>query len=147
MYRPYPYYIKKEDAKDILKGQKTMLAIIISGMAIVFGVMIYFVLPKLALLYSDMGVALPVTTTYLVDYSLYIIGILLLLVVYILSPNNILNNGFEQKLSLYKKGEMIRTSNLINKNVELIIMLVLGLGMAFLVTTIIGPIYSITQSF
>jgi len=147
MYRIYPYYIKKEDAKDILKGQKITLTICLGGMAIVFGIMTYFVLPKLTGIYSEMGIDLPIMTQYLVKYISYIIGLFALSIIYILSPNNFLNSGFEEKLSKYKAGEMIKTSRLVRRDIEWIVMIAIFAMMGFLVISIIQPIYSITQNF
>ena len=141
----YPYYIKKEDAKDILKGQKRQMSIVVFGLGMVVELMAYIVMPKLTNLYVDMGVEIPVITQMLTKYSAYFTVVMGLLAIYLSSPN-FLDREFEDKLTGYKVGEQIKTSELLNKSLTPVMMVLIGLCIGFLVVAIILPIYNLTAA-
>lgn len=142
---PFPYYIKKEDAKDILKSKKRSLTIIPLAFAFVIVVMLLFIHPKLNVLYSDFNYPKPFLTE-IAPYTGGLIIIVLLVFAWYVNTSPNLDQEFQKRLSKYKTGEMIKTKDLLGLNYEWVLFIMLALIVGFLIVSIILPIYGITSS-
>lgn len=142
----YPLYIKKEDARDVVKWQRKMAAFVLIGITIVMGIMQYFVSPKLLNLYNSLNTNPPALT----QSSLYImiaLGTLAILsALYLLfsQPNYAKVDAVANK---YKDGEMIKTKELVDGKFQWLVLGVLSVMVVYLVFTIILPIYSLTSQY
>lgn len=142
----YPYYIKKEDARDIVKTQRKMIPFILIVSLIVIGIMQFFVAPKVLDLYKQLNEPIPLIT----QLSSYIIGgivvVFTLISVYFLAtPPNY--ERLEKILGKYKDGEMIKTGEIVDFKYVVLIMILLGVMVAFMVFSIVTPIYNLTAKY
>lgn len=142
----YPYYIKKEDARDLVKKQRKMIPFVLLAALIVIGIMQFFVAPKALDLYKQLNEPVPLIT----QLSPYIIGaivaVFILISIYFLAtPPNY--ERLEKVLSKYKDGEMIKTSEIVDFRYLVLIMFLLGIAMAFIVISTIVPIYNLTAKY
>ena len=142
---PYPYYIKKEDAKDVLKIQKRLIAFILSAMAIVLGAIQFFVSPKLLSLYTESKITVPfiVQVSPNITYGIIIIFIVISTVLFTREP---VYDELNEKLKKYKEGEMIKSSEIVDIKKELVWLIPIFLALAWLVYSIILPIYNLTNT-
>lgn len=141
-----PATIKKEDAPLIFKRYRTIIALVSFAMAAVLLAVFFTVSPKLVSLYSDLSTEM----SYLTQNAQYIvIGLSLILAYfgYYISRSESLTETFNQKLSRYNTGDTIQTSELINRNYEALLMVLIGLSVGFLITALILPIYNLTSTF
>lgn len=138
----YPGYIKKEDAKRILKSRETYPLVILSAMAMLFGVMQLFIQPRLNDLVSDFGSDLPI-------YNSPLVGLVLLIIAAIfLFPNKkTVELELEKKLAKYKTGEIILAADLIDHNQEWKSIAVVVVFTGYIVISNILPIYNLTSAF
>ena len=142
----YPYYIKKEDARDILKTQRRLIPFILIASLIVMGIMQFFVAPKILELYKELNEPIPLIT----QLSSYIIGgiiaVFTLISIYFLAtPPNY--ERLEKILSKYKDGEMIKTREIVDFRYLVLIMFLLGIMVAFMVLSMVTPIYNLTAKY
>lgn len=135
-------YIKKEDAKRILKSKQIYPVVIIVGLSTLFGVMQLFIQPRLYDLTRDFGADLP-------GYNSPYIGIaLLILAAYLIFPDKQKDEAeLDKKLSQYKPGEMILVGDLMDHRQEWKTMLVVVLFVGYIILTNVLPIYNLTSSF
>lgn len=142
---PYPYYIKKEDAKDLIKLQKRLVAFILMAMAIVLGIMQFLVSPRLLALYVDSKIAVPsiVQISSTVTYGIIIIFIIISTFLLTKEPNY---GKLDEKLKKYKEGEMIRSNEIVDIKKELAWLIPIFLAIAWIVYSIILPIYNLTNT-
>lgn len=142
---PYPFYIKKEDAKDVIIIQKRLVAFILISMAIVVGVIQFIVSPKLLSLYTESKISIP----FIVQISSYVAyGIMILFIVAATTQltKELDYDELGEKLKKYKDGEMIKSTEIVNINKELIWLVPIFLAIAWLVCSIILPIYNLTNT-
>ncbi len=127
-------YIKKEDAREVANMQKTMLAIILGGLAFTFGLMEIFIAPRLL----DFGITL--------SNSMMVLSIILSLSVIFVLTHQYNFTKIESVSKKYSKGEMIKIGLLWDYKYEYFGMSVLVASMAYLVYTVILPIYNLSSS-
>jgi len=146
MYFFYPFYIKKEDAKDVINWQRKIIALVLIAMGAVIWVMRMFVYPKLSLLYIDLNTNLPVLTQSFPTLSLVIMIGIFIIALYLLfsKPDYSKANMIVKK---YKSGEMIKTKELIDNKVQFLVIGVVILLVIYLFTSLISPIYSLTNQY
>ena len=142
---PYPYYIKKEDAKDVLRLQKRLIGFVLAAMSIVLGIMQFFVSPKLLSLYTESKITIPFITQISsnVTYGVILIFIVTSTVLFTKEPNY---DELNEKLKKYKEGEMIKSSEIVDIKKELVWLIPIFLGIAWLVCSIILPVYNLTNT-
>jgi len=135
MYAPgFPWYVKKEDARDVLINQRKMTGIVVLALAIVNYVMEKMVVPRMSELVE------------LVPRSNLWVSILLLvvsLIIFFQEPDFSKVDNIAKK---YAKGEMIKTRLLIDWRYEWSGIISAIIMVIYLVITIILPIYNITNS-
>ena len=141
----FPYYIKKEDAKDVLRFKKLTLVFVSIGLAIVIGIMLLFVYPKLNGLYTEFNFQKPLITE-IAPYVGGLIAIGLVMFSSYIYFSSALDKEFETRLAKYKDGEMIKTRELVGTGHEWKLFVLIALCIGFLVAAIILPIYNITSS-
>ena len=142
---PFPYYpyIKKEDARDLVKSQRMMMPAVLCMGIIVIGIMQFFVTPKLLNLYKELNEQVPLIT----QLSPYILGLIvsvftIISIYFLATPPNY--ERLEKVLSKYKDGEMIKRSEIVEVKYEALVLILLGLMVAYLVISTIVPIYNLT---
>jgi len=141
----YPSYIKKEDAKDLIKIQRRYISFTLIGMAIVLGVIQFFVSPKLLAMYTDFNLPIPLVTQ--MSSSVTLIAIIVLFVIStILLTQEPDYSELNEKLMKYKEGEMILSRKIIDTKKELIWLLPIVLVVGWIVVSIILPIYNLTST-
>ena len=135
MYAPgFPWYVKKEDARDVQINQRKMTGIVVLALAIVNYVMEKMVVPRMSELVE------------LVPRSNLWVSILLLvvsLIIFFQEPDFSKVDNIAKK---YAKGEMIKTRLLIDWRYEWSGIISAIIMVIYLVITIILPIYNITNS-
>jgi len=135
MYAPgFPWYVKKEDARDVLINQRKMTGIVVLALAIVNFVMEKMVVPRMSELVE------------LVPRSNLWVSILLLvvsLIIFFQEPDFSKVDNIAKK---YAKGEMIKTRLLMDWRYEWSGIISAIIMVIYLVITIILPIYNITNS-
>lgn len=139
-------YVKKEDAHDVPNTQRRASGVVMLSMAIVIYIMRTLVLPKLSALYLDLNTTIPEISqsaplTSNVLLVGFIIGGLYLLLT---KPDYSRIDNLTRK---YKKGTMIKTWSLLDYRYDIWTILAVILGMVYLITSIIAPIYSLTSQF
>lgn len=142
----YPYYIKKEDAKDILRRQRKMVAFLLFLGLVLIGIMQFFAAPKLLKLYKDLNEPVHLIT----QLSPYIIGAIvavfsIISVYFLATPPNY--ERLDRVLNKYKEGEMIKTTEIIEIKYVILILILLGLVIGFIVLSSVVPIYNLTGKF
>lgn len=141
----FPYYIKKEDAKDVLRFKKLALVFVSLLLAIIIGGMMFVIYPHLNGLYTDLNFQKP----FIIEIAPYVGGLMVLGLVtfssYIYFSSG-LDKEFEKRLAKYKDGEMIKTRELAGTGHEWKLLVFLVLCVAFLVEAFILPLNSITAS-
>jgi type II secretory pathway component PulF len=142
---PYPYYIKKEDAKYIIKLQKRLVAFVLIVMSIVLGIIQFMVSPRLLTLYVDFKIPVPfiVQISSGVTYGIIIIFFVISTFLLTKEPNN---DELNEKLKKYKEGEMIRSNEVVDVKKELVWLIPIFLAVAWLVCSVILPIYNLTNT-
>ena len=142
---PYPYYIKKEDAKDIIKLQKRLVAFVLMAMAFVLGIIQFMVSPRLLTLYMDSKITVPfiVQISSTVTYGIIIMCVVASTFLLTKEPNY---GELDEQLKKYKKGEMIRSNEVVDIKKELVWLIPIFLAVAWLVYSIILPIYNLTNT-
>ena len=142
---PYPYYIKKEDAKDIIKLQKRLVAFVLMAMAFVLGIIQFMVSPRLLTLYMDSKITVPfiVQISSTVTYGIIIMFVVASTFLLTKEPNY---GELDEQLKKYKKGEMIRSNEVVDIKKELVWLIPIFLAVAWLVYSIILPIYNLTNT-
>ena len=135
MYAPgFPWYVKKEDARDVLINQRKMTGIVVLALAIVNYVMEKMVVPRMSELVE------------LVPRSNLWVSILLLVVSLIIFFQEPDFSKVDNIVKKYAKGEMIKTRLLIDWRYEWSGIISAIIMVIYLVITIILPIYNITNS-
>lgn len=140
-YSPYFGYVKKEDAKEILRRRTVGGWVFAGSFVFIFSMMELFVLPRLASLAIEAGQVLPFYSQPNFRYSVYLV---LILATILAKPES--GEAIDSKLKQYKAGEMILVSKLVDRKYEYILMSILFAVMAYMVISIILPIYDITAS-
>lgn len=141
----YPSYIKKEDAKDLIKIQQRYVSIILIGMAIVLGVIQLFISPKLLSMYADFNLPIPLVTQMSSSVSLIAIIVLFVISTILLTQEPDYTE-LNEKLKKFKEGEMIMSRKIIDTKKELIWLLPIILVVGWMVISIILPIYNLTST-
>ncbi len=145
MYIPMtPFYIKKEDAREVVRWQRTHLMIVLVAVALVLGLMSMVVYPRLQALYLDFGMTPPVVTQSFPRVSLgFGVGMLLMLARVISTPPDY--SRIDAITKKYKAGEMIKTRELMSPQTEWLAMAVLLAMVGYIVMALIMPIYDLTS--
>jgi len=140
----YPLYIKKEDAREVVKWQRRAAAFVLIGITIVMAIMQFFVAPKLLNLYNSLNTQ-PPFLTQISSSLMLIIGALAVIgaLYFLLSKPDY--SKLDTVISKYKEGEMIKTKELMDKRFVWLVLGVLAIMVIYLVATIILPIYSLTS--
>jgi len=141
----YPYYIKKEDARGLVKLQRRFISFTLIGLTIVLGIMQFAVLPKVLSLYKEFSIPIPFFAQISSSVSFFAM-ILLVIVSTILLIKESDYSELDQKLLKYKAGEMIKSQEIINRKKEFIWLVPMFLGMGFIIVSIILPIYNLTNT-
>ncbi|MBI5019159.1 hypothetical protein HZB58_02720 [Candidatus Gottesmanbacteria bacterium] len=134
-------YVKKEDAKELLKRRGIMSWVFALAVAIVFGVLHFAVAPRMAELSVEMGVALPLYADPTVRLIVLIVTIIALFSVKP-EPESVL----DEKLSHYKSGEMILMSKLMNYRHEMMLFAIMLSSIIYIILSVVLPVYSLTAS-
>lgn len=130
-----PWYVKKEDARKIVKSQRIMVGIILLALAIVNFLMDKILVKRLSEILDLNQASNPWLSVLLLLGSLY---------VFFQEPDY---SKVDKLVKNYKNGEMINTKIIMDWRYEWG-GLILALGMVlYLITTIILPIYNLTNSF
>ena len=135
----YIGYVKKEDAKDILRKQRIMGKVLAVALSIVFFIMQTMVGPRLMSLYAEFGHTLPWYANTVSRAVVFILGVLTLLLV---QPQT--EADIDQKLRQYKPGEMILMSKLQDTRYIYTSFSILLVSMLYIILSIVLPIYDIT---
>lgn len=134
-------YVKKEDAKELLKRRGIMSWVFSLAVAIVFGVLHFAVAPRMAVLSAEMGLALPLYADPTVRLVVLVVTIIALFSVKP-EPESVL----DEKLSHYKAGEMILMSKLVNYRHEMTLFAIMLSSVIYIILSVVLPIYSLTAS-
>lgn len=150
MYYPsqflYPIFVKKNEAKVIIKRQKFFLGSTCLALAIVQTVILYVVLPKMNALFVDSGIQKSVLTSFVQTFFPYFIGGLILFSVYIVLSNKF-DNIYEEKLKNFKDDENILVADLLRTNLDWIVLILMLVSVGLLIATVVMPIYNLTNNF
>ncbi len=141
----YPFYIKKEHAKDLVKIQRRYVSITLIGSAIVLAIIQFAVSPKLFSLYREFNISVPFMTQISSTVSFCAI-ILLVVISTILLSKEPDYSELNEKLKKYKEGEMIRSKEIINTKKELIWFIPMFIVIGWIVLSVIQPIYNLTNT-
>lgn len=142
----YPLYIKKEDARDTVKWQRRMGASVLIGATVVMWTMQYFVSPELLNLYYSLNTTPPVLIRFAQHITLVFTALSITGASYLLfhQPDY---RRVDTIVKKYKDGEMIKTRELVDSKLLWLFLTVLAIMTAYLVLTIILPIYSLTSQY
>lgn len=130
----YPWYVKKEDARDVVDNQRKMVGIVYFSLATVNLIMEKLVVPKLSEVMQ-----VEQKTNLWISIILFCAGML----VFTRSPDYSKTDTVAKK---YGKGEMINTRLLMDWRYEWIGILAALLMVLYLVYTVIFPIYTLTST-
>lgn len=139
----YLSYVKKEDARDILKRQRIGAAVVLIYTAIVLALMEFFVIPALFNVYLSLNQDYP----WLILSAPYITAILvagaLISAIYLLltKPNFA---QIDAKARQYKDGEMIKASEFVDQRYQWFPLLFLFLAAVYIAVSIILPVSNLT---
>lgn len=139
----WTYYLKKEDARAVAKWQRIMAATLLICSAIVIGIMQLFVVPKFISLYEELNYQVPATAQMSFMLTIVVVIISLSLACYFLlsKPNY---SRVDAILSKYKDGEMVKTTELMDKKYFLFLLFPLVV-ILYSIFAIILPIYNLTS--
>ncbi len=141
----YPFYIKKEHAKDLIKIQRRFVSITLIGSAIVLAIIQFAVSPKLFSMYQEFNVPIPFVTQMSPIVSFCAI-ILLVIISTVLLLKESDYSELNEKLKKYKEGEMIRSKEIINTKKELVWLIPMFIVVGWIVLSVIQPIYNLTNT-
>lgn len=139
----YPYYIKKEDAKNVWRNKRIVRGLLLLSFAVVAAIMRFFVVPNLFSLYSEINEPIP-SISQITSYVLIIAPIILVplaLYFFFIKPDY---SKLDQILSKYKEGEMIKTSELVKIWDEFLILIFGFVVVGFVILGLVLPIYDLT---
>lgn len=142
----YPLYIKKEDAREVVKRQRMVAGFVLICITIVMAIMQFLVAPKLLNFYNSINTKPPLLTQ-ISPYLMLVIGTLAIIAAlyFLLSKPDY--STVDSVVSKYKEGEMIKTRELMDNKFEWLVLGVFAIMIIYLVTTLILPIYSLTSNF
>lgn len=142
----YPSYIKKEDAKGLLRNYyKTTPAIIFFSNAAVMIICLVVIYPQLNGLFNQLNLEKPqafIAAPYL--GFVYALGLIAWGIAHLQSPSN--DQQISEKLKKFKTGEMIHSRDLFSGRIERNFVLTLAITIIFLIIFIIAPIYSLIEN-
>ncbi|KKS79143.1 MAG: hypothetical protein UV54_C0041G0007 [Candidatus Beckwithbacteria bacterium GW2011_GWA2_43_10] len=148
---PFPFlffhYIKKEDARDLLKKQRKFIPIILFAVVGVAVIIQFFVSPKIFSLYKDLNEPVPFMTqisSYVVIAITAVCSIIISIYLKSTPPNY---ERLDKVLAKYKEGEMIKTREILDFRYEIVIFVLLGVIVGYLVLSNIVPIYNLTNKY
>ncbi|MCG2685919.1 hypothetical protein L6258_00945 [Candidatus Parcubacteria bacterium] len=145
-WRPFPHYIKKEDAGDILKCKKLTFISVLAALALIVGVMQLTVYPRLNNLYVELNFQKPLAAMMAPYFSLAAVLASAAFASYVYFSGS-MDKVFHERLKQYKGGEMIKSKDLIGKmNEDKLLFVLIAVVMGFLITSIILPVYDVTSS-
>jgi type II secretory pathway component PulF len=121
-----------------------MLSIVSFAMGVVLLFIHFLVSPKLSSLYSDLG-ATPSFITQNSKPIVIFLSLILFFFGYTVATSESITRNFEEKLRQYNDDSMIKTTDLIFTGHEAFLMILIGLAVGFLVSSIILPIYNLTS--
>lgn len=140
----FPYYIKKEDARDVWRTQRIVRGILLLSFAGVAVIMRLFVVPKLFNFYTELNEPVPYIsqiTSYVLLISIIIL-IPLALYFFFTKPDY---QKLDQVLIKYKEGEMIKTTELVKIWRDMLLIFIVGsVVVGFVILGLILPIYDLT---
>lgn len=128
-------YVKKEDAKSLLKNRRYLGYIFGLCFLFIFAIFEFLVFKSQSLPLINLGVELPFYSQPSFRYTVFTA---IIASCFFVQPEP--EEEFNKKLQQYKAGEMILVSNLVDKSYEQKIGLAVFLGFAYLVAAIILPI-------
>jgi len=140
-YNAYVGYVKKEDAKELLKRRGIMSWVFVLALAIVFGILHFTVAPRMFELSIEFGLPLPAyadPTIRMVVFAVVTVALLVLRP----EPDSVL----EEKLRHYKAGEMILINKLVNYRYEMTLFGLMLAAVLYIILSIVLPIYSMTSA-
>jgi hypothetical protein len=125
-------YIKKEDAHDVAKMQKTMLSVILGGMAFLYGIMDIFVLPRLREIVPSS------------PKSLMWVSVVFVCLVLVTLTHQYNFSRIDAATKKYSKGEMIKVGLLWDRKYDYFGIGAMIMALVYLAYTVILPISSLT---
>lgn len=142
-FSPLSYfgYIKKEDAKELLKRRNTVSWIFAGALTLIFGILEFMVTPRLTTMYQEFGLELPAYANPTMRAVVFVVVIFAILALRP-EPESVL----EEKLRAYKQGEMIMISKLVDYKYELLLFMLLLIAMGFIIISVILPVYNLTAA-
>lgn len=140
-YNGYVGYVKKEDAKELLKRRGIMSWVFVLALAIVFGILHFTVAPRMFELSVEFGLPLPAYANPTVRMIVFAVIAMVLLAIRP-EPDSVI----EEKLRHYKAGEMILMSKLVNYRYEMTLFGLMLAGVLYIILSIVLPIYSMTSA-
>lgn len=134
-------YVKKEDAKMILKNHRLMGYIMGTAFFVMYGVVEIFLMNNLRDLYQSLSYKLPFYSQTSFRYVMYglVVGLC-----FLIRPES--EEYIDERLRQYKDGEMILVSKLIDRTYEYKMMAVAFVGALYLVFSVILPITQLTNT-
>ncbi len=138
---PYFGYIKKEDAKELIKRRSIVSWIFAGALALIFGILEFMVTPRLTAMYQDFGMELPAYANPTMRAVVFVVVIFAILA---LRPES--ESVLDEKLRRYKTGEMIMISKLVDYRYEMGLFFLLLAAMGFIIFSIILPVYNLTAA-
>lgn len=136
----YLSYVKKEDAKEIIKKRQVIGWVFGLCFVVLFSTLEIYLYPKLINLASEAKYQMPIYFQSTVRYLVYSVAIILSLVI---KPES--EADIDSKLRSYKSGEMILMSKLVDRKYEYGLILLLFAVIAYIIFVTILPIYDITS--
>lgn len=138
-------YIKKEDVEYYEKQRNKVLGVMYLAFSVVFAVIYWLVVPKMSVLFDDLGTKYPWEYVMIPYYVIFIaICSLILGVVYI--TKKVDKETLRVKLQKYKSGEMIRVNLMYGMSDIYIFLGFFAVSSVLLYTLVIPPVYRLTES-
>lgn len=139
----FPYYIKKEDAKDFAKMQRKMFSVVLLFIVSVILFMQFLIFPKVLNFYKELNESIPLVT----QLAPYIMGIIIIVCLtvagyFLTTPPNY--ERLEKNLAKYEPKEMIRIKEITQPNYPVVLFILAGTAAVYLIWSIILPIYQLT---
>jgi type II secretory pathway component PulF len=142
----YSEIVSREEAREILKKHNIHIGALFAAMSISFGLVFYTVVPKMVSMYNDFGIGQPKTMAITSQYFPFLIAIFMVLAFYFFVPSNS-DEKLNKKISKLELNGEIKIENLSQNVWQPVVMILLGVMMGLLMTSVIMPIYNLTSSF
>ncbi|MCA9302247.1 hypothetical protein H6802_02920 [Candidatus Nomurabacteria bacterium] len=142
---PFVQYVKKEDVFSFLTSRRKVVGLVLFAMVNVNVIMALAVFPRLRSMYIDLGIPVPMPIT-IFPYGITLLGLVYLAISVYLFSTKPDKEKIEELISKYNDGEMISVKQFTEVKLDLLVFFLIGLSVAYLLLSIVAPIYSITSS-